>query len=615
VGYRFAAPVFTGTAEVEETPEILPGVSPSTPYADYGARAQESGDDSTGHPENAGSVSIPERRPIFRRLQIAGWRPVWLIPLCCVLLLCVLTAPALRYRHTLGRVSSATAAPPQVALLPFTNLSGAPDQAWVSSALRETLFTDLTAGTGLRMTPQDDVLRAQRELHLAEDDNLSRQNLGRLCRDVDCDQVVTGSYLVSGGQVRVDARLTDAVTGDTLLTLSRTGPADHLLPLIEDTSAAVRRTLGLRQDGSGSAEALNASTSSNPEAYKLYLQGLDALRDYDGSSATSLDRRSIALDAAFPLAHLALSSGYTILGQEQEAVAEAKQAKALDARLSREQQLQIDARLASAERRFEDAANVTHSLYTFYPDKPEYLMQTAAELSYGGQPAKAIEMLRPLTNAPEAANDPQLDSIVADCYSLMGDWPHSLTWARNGAEASQRRGAAVLYGRLLTTEAQALLYLHRPEEALEESQQALSIARDFSDSSGEMRALNRIGQVPTQLGHLSEAETVLSQALALERRQGELQRQLHTLSALGNLRSRQGDSAGARAFFQQELSVAMQFRQPDFTLGAQLDVAREEWLVYHDQRARLALEHVQAQAVAIHDQEIQVQAQMALLGK
>jgi eukaryotic-like serine/threonine-protein kinase len=74
-----------------------------------------------------------------------------------------------------------------IAVLGFRNLSGRPEEAWVSTALAEMLSTELVAGEKLRLVSGEDIARTKLDLPLADSDSLSRETLSRLHKNLDSD--------------------------------------------------------------------------------------------------------------------------------------------------------------------------------------------------------------------------------------------------------------------------------------------------------------------------------------------------------------------------------------------------------------------------------------------
>ena len=203
------------------------------------------------------------------------------------------------------------------------------------------------------------------------------------------------------------------------------------------------------------------------------------------------------------------------------------------------------------------------------------------------------------------------DSIIADLYSARGSWTEALKWAEAGMTESQRRGALILYERLLTTASQANLYLKRYAAAEAQTRQALDLATRFDDASGRLRALNRMGQIDTAQGNLVAAENSLVAALAMERKFDQRQRQLHTLLNLSRLDEKRGDLRAASA-------NALQARLLADALGRvemQTEVQLQQAILLGEGGGRAQALHqvaeVYATAVQIRDESIQKAAESA----
>jgi TolB-like protein len=102
-----------------------------------------------------------------------------------------------------------------IAVLGFRNLTGAPNDEWMSTALSEQLTTELAAGEQLRALPGEDVIRAKLDLNLPETETLSQSTLAQLRKRLGSELVVMGSFYDRDGQVRVDIRLQDTSGGAT----------------------------------------------------------------------------------------------------------------------------------------------------------------------------------------------------------------------------------------------------------------------------------------------------------------------------------------------------------------------------------------------------------------
>ena len=175
-------------------------------------------------------------------------------------------------------------------MLGFANLSGKPEAAWLSTALSEMMTTELGAGGKLLTVPDETVARAEKELQLGIADGLSTDTLARLHKNLNTDLVVSGAYAVmppasgsrrESNQVRLDIRIQNAVTGETVDSVSETGVEADLFQMIARSGARVRSALGVAELPPTEIEQAKASVSPDPQALRLYAQGVEKLRNFD----------------------------------------------------------------------------------------------------------------------------------------------------------------------------------------------------------------------------------------------------------------------------------------------------------------------------------------------
>src|SRR5579863_36324 len=184
-----------------------------------------------------------------------------------------------------------------VAVLSFKNLTARPEAGWLSTAIPEMLTTELAAGEKLRTIPGEDVARMKMELALPDADALGAQTLAQVGKSLGADLVVVGSYVaLSGGKLRVDLKLQDVVSGETLVSVPETGDEDNLFDLVSRAGAQLREKCGAGQVNPQDEAGVRASLPSTKEAAKLYAEGLAKLRVSDAIAARDLLQKAVAAD-------------------------------------------------------------------------------------------------------------------------------------------------------------------------------------------------------------------------------------------------------------------------------------------------------------------------------
>jgi TolB-like protein len=101
-----------------------------------------------------------------------------------------------RGRDADSRTTAAMMAAPRanprtaVAVLGFKNVSAQPELAWISTALAETLATELATGEHFRVIPGENVARLKTDLARADVDSYGPETLSRIRINLAADHVV-----------------------------------------------------------------------------------------------------------------------------------------------------------------------------------------------------------------------------------------------------------------------------------------------------------------------------------------------------------------------------------------------------------------------------------------
>ncbi|HYX25708.1 MAG TPA: tetratricopeptide repeat protein [Thermoanaerobaculia bacterium] len=447
-----------------------------------------------------------------------------------------------------------------VAVLGFKNLSGRPDASWLSVALSEMLATDLAAGGRLRIIPAETVSRMKVDLALADFDTLSPDTLSRIRGNLGSDLVVLGSYIAlgseAGGGIRLDVRLQDARSGETVAAVSRNGTDAGLFALVGGTGAALRRELGVGElTASETGQALVAFPAS-PEAARLYAEGLDRLRLFDAAAARDLLSRAVAASPDQPLAHAALSAAWSDLGYEERARQEAGRAFELAAGLPREQRLAVEGRFREAAGAWPRAIEIYRTLFGFFPDNLEYGLRLVDAQVAGGQAEAAqatVKLLRQLP-APALA-DPRIDLAEAEAHEARSDFVHQREAADRAAAKGTARGARLLVARARSFAGTAARNLGNLDQAAAAFEEARGIFAAAGDRGGVARAVNSLGIVAWQHGDVARARTLYDQALATFRATGDRRGAAQALNNVAILLWQQDDLRGAKEIYGKVLAV------------------------------------------------------------
>jgi len=448
-----------------------------------------------------------------------------------------------------------------IAVLGFKNLAGRPDAAWVSTALAEMLTTELAAGEVLRAVPSEDVARTRADLALPETDALGRETLGRVHTRLGADLVLLGSYLdagpTGGGTLRLDLRLQDTAAGETIAVVSEKGTEADLDGIATRAGERLREKLGLASVSPAEAAAVKATLPGNPEAARLYAEGLARLRLFEDDAARMLLERAVAADPQHALAHSALAEAWSGLGWDEKALAEAESAFVLSAGLSRETRLLIEGRYRSMSDQWDRAIEIYRSLFTFFPDNLDYGLLLARAQTRAGRPKDALATLEGL-RASFPSPDGRIDLAEAETARALSDFLRVEKAAGRAAELGRAKQARLLVASALLLESSARRNLGDPKAAIGKSREARGVFEAAGDRSGVAAAANDVGNSLYDLGDLPGAKKSYEEVLAIYRAIGNRRGQAGALDNIANVLGDQGEYAAARGLSTQALALYRQ---------------------------------------------------------
>jgi DNA-binding winged helix-turn-helix (wHTH) protein/tetratricopeptide (TPR) repeat protein len=523
VGYRFDVPVTVDPFHLEKEPPtaIAPAIEPPPPIES---------------PVVEPTPALAPTRPFSRRQRLP-WLGTGLA--ACVAVAAYLplhTAPALRQSR------------PRIGVLGIRNISSERSVDWLRTALAETLTSELLAGGGLLTISSERVAGMYGDLGLSAGATYDPVALRRVRSNLNCQLAVTGTYLVSGAELRVDLRIQDTATGEIRGIVSETGATDHLFDLVARIGADLRRTLGERVEVHAASAATNVDVDAG--ALRLYALGLDRLRVWDAPAALEYFTQALRTGDRYAPIHASLSLDWSLLGFDRNARDEAQRATQNSAGLPREQQLQIEARYAEMRADWPRAIETWRALWRFYPDQIDYAERLVTSLTMSGKPRDASAMLRTLRST-----DPRLLLADSRAYYTLGDYAGAVGTATDAAAEARKSSARLMEARAVTVRGEALRRLSEFEKALEDFREAGRISNAIGDRSGAAQALLNEADVSRVLGK-GDVEPLLLQAKSIAGEIGDRATTIRILASLSALHRSRADMAGAIQFTGQALALA-----------------------------------------------------------
>jgi DNA-binding winged helix-turn-helix (wHTH) protein/tetratricopeptide (TPR) repeat protein/TolB-like protein len=449
---------------------------------------------------------------------------------------------------------------PSIAILGFKNLSGRPEEAWLSTAFSEMLTTEMGAGETLRVIPTQQIAALKSGRSLPDSDQYDQELLQRVRLDSGADVIVLGSYTALGkewgGQVRLDVHVQDTNSGEIRAQLSQTGTEVKLLPMVAKLGAELRTKLGVAAVADEGATTMSSSLPESPEAARLYSEGLAELRGFHAREARDSLARSVAIEPKFAIGHSALSAAFMVLGYDDKAREEAWKAVELSAGLSREERLLVEERYREQNKEWAKAAQIAGALHTFFPDRVDYGIWAARMETLAGNPADALETLRSLKQLPPPApNDPLISMTEAEALQELGNPSAALEAIQQAQVKCKAMNAVALEPNLLLEKGNILGTAGELREAASSFEQAQQLFGALSDPNGAARALSHRAAISARQQRYEEAHRMYDRALATFRASGNTTAVAETLEDMAAVLQKKGDSRGAQVAREELVSL------------------------------------------------------------
>src|SRR5882672_6584182 len=205
--------------------------------------------------------------------------------------------PALPVDSESGNKKSGLKIPdrPSIAVLPFTNLSGDPEQEYFADGIVEEIITALSRMRWLFVIARNSSFTFKGRA----------VDVKQVGRDLGVRYVLEGSVRKAANRVRITGQLIDAATGTHLWADRFDGNLEDIFDLQDQVTASVVGAIAPRLEQAEIERAKRKSTESL-DAYDYFLRGMANVyqwTDKDISEALKLFQKDIKLDHDFATAH------------------------------------------------------------------------------------------------------------------------------------------------------------------------------------------------------------------------------------------------------------------------------------------------------------------------
>ena len=188
---------------------------------------------------------------------------------------------------------------PSIAVLPFDNMSGDPEQEYFSDGIAEDIITDLSKVSGLFVIARNSSFAYKGK----------SPNVRDVCRELGVRTVLEGSVRKAGNRVRINAQLIDGQDGGHLWAEHFDRDLDDIFAVQDEVTHEIVAALKV-QLKPDERTRIGRGGTGNMEAHDLCLKARERAQQFtanaDAEARTMLER-AVALDLDFTVAHAELA--------------------------------------------------------------------------------------------------------------------------------------------------------------------------------------------------------------------------------------------------------------------------------------------------------------------
>ncbi len=332
-----------------------------------------------------------------------------------------------------GRHRRADGHQASIAVLPFVNMSGDPEQDYFSDGITEDIITDLSKISALFVISRNTAFTLKG----------STEDLDRVAARLGVQYILEGSVRKVNDRVRITAQLIDGRTNGHVWAERYDRKFEDIFDLQDDISHAIVDALRLKMLPR-ERETLSQRPTFNSEAYRFYLMGRSFF--HRGQTrrylrlARQMFQRALDIDPDYAAAHAGiadcnshlLDAGDTTI-TTNEIFEQSERALALDASLA-EAHASKGLALYTAGRYEEAEANFERAI-ALKPDLFEAYFFYGRNCFNRGQYAKAAELFGKA--AERKSDDFRAYGLQSMCYQSMGQIEEMRTAARRALSRTE----------------------------------------------------------------------------------------------------------------------------------------------------------------------------------
>ncbi|ASJ61898.1 adenylate/guanylate cyclase domain-containing protein (plasmid) [Sinorhizobium meliloti] len=190
-------------------------------------------------------------------------------------------------------------AKPSIAVLPFDNMSGDPEQGYFADGITEDIITDLSKVSGLFVIARNSSFAYKGKT----------PDIRKVSRELGVRYVLEGSVRRAANRIRINAQMIDGATGGHLWAERYDRGLEDIFAVQDEVTRTIVNALRVKLTA-GEEERRESRGKVDPEAYDLLVRSRQAILQFNALSSMEARRmlhRVLEIDPGMAAAHASLS--------------------------------------------------------------------------------------------------------------------------------------------------------------------------------------------------------------------------------------------------------------------------------------------------------------------
>jgi len=440
-----------------------------------------------------------EIKAVVAQLDTGSITPAWYrtrvartaVAVAVVVVLLLIKPWQLEFRPTQVAIASEN----RLVVFHFENLIDPDDPERLGAITANLIVADVSGFPTLQVVSDQRLSDVLRRLGQETPGPVSGELATRAARETGAQWILSGCVVQIDPALALTAQLAEAASGDVLAAYRlEAGQDQTVFSLVDSLTALVRIDLGLPSGSQGYADLPVAEVTTNSaEAYRYYLEGLEAYSKYFTTEAVASFRKAVEIDSTFAMAYYHLARLYN----REYALSAIRFAT----RATPKEQLYIRSLEAAYNHDIPGSIAVLEAIVERYPDEKEAWYLLSRYASGQSRYEDAVRFCRQAIDL-----DPFYKlayNRLAYLYPLLGKPDSAIGAINNYIDLAPDEPNPY------DTRGDIYADIGRLDDAIESYQRAVRIKRDFSSYN----SLGKLGELYIYQGHDRAAEALFREVV------------------------------------------------------------------------------------------------------